>query len=1221
MNNSDFRNRISSIALAILLISGTFVASNPAHGAFIEAFVTAGSGGLDDPYNMLFHSDGKLYVSSFKNDQVLRYDGTTGAFIDAFVTAGSGGLNGPDSLHFGPDGNLYVSSYNSDKILRYDGTTGAFIDVFVTAGSGGLDRPYGSLFGPDGNFYVASEWTSEILRYDGTTGVFIDAFVPAGSGGLSDPYDLLFHSDGKLYVASGWSDEILRYDGTTGAFIDVFVTAGSGGLDGPDDVAFGPDGNLYVPSELTDEVLRYDGTTGAFIDAFVIAGSGGLDDPYDLSFGPDGNLYVVSKKTDEILRYDGVATPNPPPTVGNDSGTVDQGSSVTVNVVSNDSDSDGLDLSTITIFQGSKGTATSNGDGTITYVHAGAGALPDSFTYTIDDNLGATSTAATISITVNSVNEDPTAVNDSVDVANLGSVVINVATNDNDPDGALDLNSIVITSNGANGNAVANGDGTVTYTHTNGGTTTDFFSYTISDDASAVSNEAVVSITVTDENIAPTAVNDSTGVDLLDKVILNVTSNDSDSDGTLDLSSLAITAVPQYGIALANSDGTFNYTHTSSSGLTDIFSYTINDNNGKTSNEATVSITVIVSSSSSSTTQSLEEIVEQMEQEKQEELHEQITEIKQVIKEKYEPKKQNQGNGKQAEIKQVLTKDEREKLNFEVLDIITTFYEEVEKVEADTTQQVQDSESPDEDIDETNTDEVAVQESNQNKKKNNSIQRESERTNLPDESAMQKAAKKLGLKYKHGETKVVVELNKDTQEAVNDIQKIAKIDVKSKNRLQVTVGVDQIPKLLNTLSIDKVRAPLDVVQFELDYDNISEGVFFINADVVHQMGIKGDGVKVGVLDLAFDKQNLKIADQVVKTKSFRQGFEYSIDVMGLAKEDGHGTAVAEIVSDVAPNAELYLYTLGTDVEFERAVDEAISDKVDIIVMSAGWPNLPTDGTSHITKKVEEAISHGITFVVPSGNFAEKHWEGDYNDSDENSWHEFNNKDEGLSFEVTKEQITNQVPVLFYLMWDKQEESVNDFDLVLVGPTGEIVDYSVKEQKSADDSLNEFINYLPSTTGLYSIGVTFTGEDSASDASLELFSLNNVLEHTIQQGSVTVPSDAQGVMVVGAVNYFDGKVEPFSSQGPTNHGENTPHVVGPDGITTLGLGNKPFYGTSATAPYIAGIAALLIESNSEIDVEQIFKEIVENADSDNISLEDAYDYIQGYGKADALFLVD
>ena len=78
----------------------------------------------------------ELLVGNVTTDQVLRYDGTTGAFLDAFVAAGSGGLDGPQGLVFGPDGALYVSSAATGQVLRYNGTTGAFLDAFVAAGSG-----------------------------------------------------------------------------------------------------------------------------------------------------------------------------------------------------------------------------------------------------------------------------------------------------------------------------------------------------------------------------------------------------------------------------------------------------------------------------------------------------------------------------------------------------------------------------------------------------------------------------------------------------------------------------------------------------------------------------------------------------------------------------------------------------------------------------------------------------------------------------------------------------------------------------------------------------------------------------------------------------------------------------------------------------------------------------------------------------------------------------
>jgi subtilisin-like proprotein convertase family protein len=171
---------------------------------------------------------------------VLRYNGFTGAFIDAFVSSGSGGLGGADGLVFGPDGHLYVASRDTDSVLRYHGRTGAFIDAFVPAGSGGLDSPVGLAFGPDRNLYVTSFDSDSILCYDGRTGAFISARVPPRTGGLDGPEGLLFGPDGNLYVSSSLNDSVLRYNGVTGAFIDAFVAAGSGGLDGPTFLIFAP---------------------------------------------------------------------------------------------------------------------------------------------------------------------------------------------------------------------------------------------------------------------------------------------------------------------------------------------------------------------------------------------------------------------------------------------------------------------------------------------------------------------------------------------------------------------------------------------------------------------------------------------------------------------------------------------------------------------------------------------------------------------------------------------------------------------------------------------------------------------------------------------------------------------------------------------------------------------------------------------------------------------
>ena len=261
----------------------------------IDRFISDGSGGLSADVRLsTFGPDGNLYVASTNNttspNAILRYDGVTGAFIDTFVSSGSGGLNGPVESVFGPDGNLYVSSVENGQVLRYDGLSGAFLDVVAT----GLSRPLGLTFGPDGSLYIANKNTNDVLRYkDGE----LSTFVPAGSGGLSQARKAVFGPDGNgdgvqdVYVASQGSGKVLRYDGLTGSFIDVFASTGS--TQGPAWLGFGSDGYLYTAvryqptTSLNMTYVRFNGTTGALVDSLEIGRDG-----WSFNIWPQNVLYV-----------------------------------------------------------------------------------------------------------------------------------------------------------------------------------------------------------------------------------------------------------------------------------------------------------------------------------------------------------------------------------------------------------------------------------------------------------------------------------------------------------------------------------------------------------------------------------------------------------------------------------------------------------------------------------------------------------------------------------------------------------------------------------------------------------------------------------------------------------------------------------------------------------------------------------------------------------------
>jgi len=123
---------------------------NGSNGAYIGAFVTAGSGGLTQPRTILWHN-GKVYVSSDNGNKVLRYN-LDGSFSDIFVAAGSGGLNGAVGMVFGEDNNLYLVSWRNSRILKYDGTTGAFLSTFASTG---LNGPVGLAVVPEPATIVA----------------------------------------------------------------------------------------------------------------------------------------------------------------------------------------------------------------------------------------------------------------------------------------------------------------------------------------------------------------------------------------------------------------------------------------------------------------------------------------------------------------------------------------------------------------------------------------------------------------------------------------------------------------------------------------------------------------------------------------------------------------------------------------------------------------------------------------------------------------------------------------------------------------------------------------------------------------------------------------------------------------------------------------------------------------------------------------------------------
>ncbi|HGY56500.1 MAG TPA: tandem-95 repeat protein [Caldithrix abyssi] len=322
------------------------------------------------------------------------------------------------------------------------------------------------------------------------------------------------------------------------------------------------DGDTVVVS---DALSAQNGTTTVLNDSTV------RYTPNTDFFGADSFDYVISDGNGSLDTARVFVTVNDPPMAVDDTASVTEDNAVTINVLQNDSDSEGDSIWVSAVTQAANGSVTNNNDGTVTYTPDSDFFGADSFTYTIEDGIGGSDTA-TVRITITGVNDPPLAVDDADTTQQDQSITVNVLLNDSDPDNdTLSVSEVLAP---ANGSAVNNNDSTITYTPNNGFYGPDSFKYVLSDGHNG-SDTAMVRITV---NGKPVAVKDSAGTSQNDPVTVNVLRNDSDPDGD----ALSVTDIIQSsnGNATNNNDSTITYTPNNGFYGTDTLQYILGDGNG-----------------------------------------------------------------------------------------------------------------------------------------------------------------------------------------------------------------------------------------------------------------------------------------------------------------------------------------------------------------------------------------------------------------------------------------------------------------------------------------------------------------------------------------------------------------------------------------------------------------------------------------------------------------
>lgn len=397
----------------------------------------------------------------------------------------------------------------------------------------------------------------------------------------------------------------------------------------------------------------------------------------------------------------------------------------------------------------------------------------------------------------------------------------------------------------------------------------------------------------------------------------------------------------------------------------------------------------------------------------------------------------------------------------------------------------------------------------------------------------------------------------------------------------------------------------------------SEGDALLDADLARSWGnIDGAGVKIGIISDGVDHMNSSVASG-----------DLPGDVTVISNTIGgdEGTAMLEIVHDLAPGAKLYFHDYGDNIlQFDQAIDELVSAGCNIICDDVSWLSEPffEDGT--IATHVKNVLaSSGILYITAAGNSAEDHYQG-YFVNDGYGYNDFSNGKSALTdlyVDVPPNSATSVV-----LQWDEPfEGSECDYDLYIYDRADfTLVASSVHRQILWDDPIEETGYYNTSNKTIH-LGIcvrSFTTESR----DLELY-INNYGTAKTQKTNISAKDSifgqaaVPGVITVGAIgSATPGKIEGFSSQGPVtmlNESRKKPDICGVDGVRVTGAGgfDKRFYGTSAAAPHVAAIAALIWQNHPDYIAAQVKSRIINYSNDLGAA---GFDYLYGYGRINAYF---